>query len=493
MSLPSTKTISLKVFPSLAAALVLTAFGLNTPSSSAQSSFSSPLYPNVTPKSPDTLTQNQTSVLNYFNSIPSSSNPAYIPFFGTLNSLDPLNQATAFQAFSPEYNAQQLIFKRTVTNTNMGNMREALARYGRPANMSTGGRTMRVPGAGRFLADGSSGGNPDFQRVSYVDGGIPMNGSTGYGNPHYSDPAYCAKPSQEDETITTWGFNGSGSGSGGKFLLDGNSIGIKNTMATGLVGLSYNLSENFVVGLWGVYNRAHFGTGLVADVVAFGASADVDSYAGGLYFVFSPLPIVSLTGTAGYNHNQINNRLGINITPPGVANFNILSRGRQSGNDFLSSLNLDIYLPLGLGNSFLHTTVGANYSYMSQNGFTQEFGGIFNIDFDPSNNYSLQSVVGLELGYVIEMGSMMVVPHANTSYSHEYAPIGSTGVGDFVNVVNGGILTGSGSTLGRDYFGCGGGIAVIVNSHLSLFGDYGYSYATHTATHSGSGGFSLNW
>jgi uncharacterized protein YhjY with autotransporter beta-barrel domain len=470
MSIPRARTCSFKVVRSIAGVLMLSAFGLNTSSSSAQ-----------TPAAP--LTPNQQSVFNYIFSIPTGGgqNPGYANLQTTISSLSPQQQVIALQQLSPDKFAQQQIYRRTVANLfydEMGDMFRGVVRTRTAAPGQTGTAT---GGAGASLADLLTGPSPTIQTVSYVDGAIPMTGYNGYADPqHYGDPWMNCPAKDESKPPLYWGFNAVGTGSASKMITDGNAPGIKTTTANGAFGMSYMLADTLIVGLNGGYNRSHISDGL-------GFAADTDTFAGIGSVTFIPVAPLAITATAGYAHDQIGNH--VLITIPG---FGALAQGSQSGNDFLSSLNMSLTLPLG--SLFVSPSFALQYTYMSQNGFTETAAGFLNEAIDPSNSYSLQTVLGLSMTYLLSLGEeMKVAPKVSVSYAHEFAPIADASSGTFAGALAGTNMTGVGNVVGRDYFGCGGGVGVVLNRHVSMFGEYGYQHALKIASHTGTGGFAISW
>jgi outer membrane autotransporter protein len=500
MSIPRTKCFPIKAFPSIAAVLVLSAFGLNTPSSSAQP-------PTMAPGA--SYTSNQQSLFNYFTFV--GSNPAnssnYSSFFAEFSSLPAIDQSAVLQGLTPEYFAQQLRYQRTEANTNQESMRGMIRGISRPGATTAGlggaaGRGLAdasAPDGEQSLADVLNGGytTSNVRAVSYVDGALPVNGSGGY-----TDPAHCAQPMNENQPSTSFSVNGIGIGNYSKQLFDGNALGIKSTAGTGLAALAFNVSDSLVVGVTGGYNRIHLSTGAAVDLVAFGFAADVSSYIGVGYFTFTPVAPVSITGSAGFSHDQIDNRVALTIQQfGGVPPVSLLARGSESGNDFLSSLGIDVYLPLG--GFYVHPSAYLQYSYMSQNAFTENANGVLagaangaavlGLTVDGSNSYSLQSVLAVELGYLITMGDTKIAPSLNVSYAHEFAPVADASLGAFTLAAGGGAAPAASTAMGRDYFGCGGGVGIMLNRNISLFGAYGYQYATHSISQTGTGGIALSW
>ncbi len=270
----------------------------------------------------------------------------------------------------------------------------------------TGGRTERIDGLEaldryrRYIAMDDGGHPNDAQNgmMESLDGGV--GGPLGYG-----PGAGGGSGSGAGGEPRRWGVWAAGSADFGMRDAVSGQSGFRFSTDGLTAGADYRVNEQLAVGLGFGYGRD---SSRIGDI---GTHSRADSYSGGLYASFLPVPGAFIDGVVGLGTLSFESRR--TITASGD-----IARGDRDGDQMFASITAGIERR---GDQWLlspYGRVGITRSKLDR--FTETGGGAYGLTFDEHTVRTLTGAVGLRGNYVYLVGRNAISPHFRVEYTHDF-------------------------------------------------------------------------
>ncbi|HUD51678.1 autotransporter domain-containing protein [Parvibaculum sp.] len=189
---------------------------------------------------------------------------------------------------------------------------------------------------------------------------------------------------------------------------DGYRPGFTSDAGGVVAGVDYKLSDNFLLGLAGGYQKTNMdfrGTG-DGDITSWSLTAYGD-------YSFGPAYVDMLAGYSkqSYNLNRFLDVLGSNYT----------ANSDYDGSSYAVSIETGYGFDVA-ANTKVTPFVGINYTHTDADSVTETGAGIWNLTYDSRSGDSVESVLGARLSYAFTTeGGTRYVPTVELGWKHEYA------------------------------------------------------------------------
>lgn len=432
-----------------------------------------------TPPSTAASTPNQQAVgeaIDPFVELPPSN---FIPIISALNSFtDVKDVQSALDQLTPE----SLQYARNISIENatflVQRLEGSLAniRFGY-AGLDTSGLTIRTPSLG--MLNNLLAYNPSFNRsapngVNYYpqDPGssIPDSGQTisDSPNPIMVPHQTSARSNYVAPPQNTSYFQGPYFSEfiGGDFILadlNQNSSATNAaptkasyTAANATAGVSFRMTNNLAAGVLMDYSHTD------AKTDSYGSKTKVDTYSPGVFATFFEKGFY-VDGMFSYGFNNYDNTRQIPFL--GTA-----AQSSPDGQQYVANLNVgydfhpDPHWTIG-------PTVGATYTHLDVDSFTESGAGPANLSVNSQSIDSVRSRLGGRVTYQIRSGTVLFQPNVSAMWQHEFLDTAS-GITSQFNGFGSAPFTIQTATTGRDSALLGAGVTASLDSFSALFLNY---------------------
>jgi fibronectin-binding autotransporter adhesin len=196
-----------------------------------------------------------------------------------------------------------------------------------------------------------------------------------------------------------------------------------------------------------------------------GSKATIDSYAPGAYVSFADNGwYANALGSYGFNSFTEDRAVSIG----GMSAF---ARGAPSGDQIAG--DLDGGYDFHFNNLTMGPLAGVQYTHLDVDSFSEDGAETLGSDLNVGKQQadSLRSRLGGHLSYVFQTGTVLLTPHLDASWQHEFMDQGQGINAQIVNVV-GGPFTVKTPNPSRDSALLDCGLNAQFNGQVSVFGDY---------------------
>ena len=225
------------------------------------------------------------------------------------------------------------------------------------------------------------------------------------------------------------------------------------------VGADYRITPHLRVGA--LFGYAHTD----ADLDNNGSKATIDSYAPGAYISYAQNGwYANAIGSYGFDNFTENRNLSIGGTTA-------IAHGAPSGDQIVGDLDggYDFHV-----NSWKFGPVaGVQYTHLDVDSFSEDGAQALGADetISKQETDSLRSRLGGHVGYVFKTGKVLLTPHLEAMWQHEFMDQGQGINGQLVNVV-GAPFTVRTPNPSRDSALVDCGLNANLNGQVCIFGDY---------------------
>jgi len=223
------------------------------------------------------------------------------------------------------------------------------------------------------------------------------------------------------------------------------------------IGADYRITPHLRVG-------AIFGYGHTdADLDDIGSKATVDSYAPGAFISYAQNGwYLNALGSYGFD-NFTEDR---SVSFPG---FSGIAHGAPNGDQIVG--NLDGGYDFHEKNWTFGPLVGVQYTHMDVDSYTEGGANPVDLQVDKMETDSLRSRLGGHVSYVFHTGKVLLTPHLDASWQHEFMDQ-SRGITSQFTSVGVGSFTINTPQPSRDSALIDGGLSADLNGQVSLYLDY---------------------
>ena len=247
----------------------------------------------------------------------------------------------------------------------------------------------------------------------------------------------------------------------------------------GMVGIDYQIDEQFLVGLAGLYQttNAEFDDD---------STSDVDSFQIGLYGTWDSGTLY-VDGVASIGWSSIDNDRRIVI--PSVFD----GTAKSDTDAFLLTMGAEVGYAFRFDGGFSVTPLaGLDYRHASIDGYQESGASPYNLAVDDNDVDSLTSSLGFAIGGDFDLGGMKLSPELRAAWQHEFLDSEEDITASFV-AAPGSSFTAVGSDFGADAGLVGAGVTLEVSTGVEAFVDYNGRFSGGYAANAVSGGLRLSW
>ncbi|HEY0255935.1 MAG TPA: autotransporter outer membrane beta-barrel domain-containing protein, partial [Candidatus Methylacidiphilales bacterium] len=235
----------------------------------------------------------------------------------------------------------------------------------------------------------------------------------------------------------------------------------KSNYTTGgaTAGLDYRVTTNLRVGALMDYEHTD------ADLDNEGSKAHIDTYQPGIYLAYADKYGFYANGLLSYGHNDYSEDRNIIF-----GGLNRTAHGSPSGDQY--GLNVDGGFDLHRdGGWTFGPAVGLTYVHLGIDNFSESGADAASLNINSQSADSLRTRLGVDIRYSDKIASVLLTPHLNISWQHEFMDDSRTLTGQFEQA---GLGTFGVQTTGpnRDSALIALGVDAEINSSLTLFLDY---------------------
>ncbi|MCH7687892.1 MAG: autotransporter domain-containing protein, partial [Planctomycetes bacterium] len=247
-----------------------------------------------------------------------------------------------------------------------------------------------------------------------------------------------------------------------------------------MFGLERFLDPGTLVGMYGNYSRANLTNNNLR------RAAHVDNYTGGAY----------LRQDDGFHYTLLSGAIGYDrYDTSRFIQFSAISRdARVDYEGFQYSMYLERGMTIELEKISLQPYLALQYIHHRQHRFTEFGAGALNLSVDATSTNSLRTMLGGRFAWQAPTRAdrMTIIPELRAAWAHEYLDTSNTVGAQFDTTGGAGFIV-TGADLGDDWALLGTGLKLQANKQITLFTDYNAQLNDRQVTHTGSGGFEVQW
>lgn len=229
-------------------------------------------------------------------------------------------------------------------------------------------------------------------------------------------------------------------------------------------GADYRFTQSLIFGVAFTYLR------MESDFDRSGGELDSDTYAGSIYGTFYPTDNFYVDGIASIGGIDYESARRISYTVPGDT-VNTAAISNPDGRQYAASIGAGYNLPVGA--LTLDPYVRINYINLDIDGFSEQGGDGWAMQFEDQTVESLTSSLGTQLQYAMSLPWGVLQPYVRGEWRHEFEDDGRIIPVRFLgNTTNNLAFSTVTESPDRNYFTVGAGVSATFARGVSAFVDY---------------------